>query len=127
MTTKNNKPKVDLRGASVGKMQIGDHNRMEHFQNFVDTAAIRHPEDKKLKDKITELQKAVEQSQFEPHEKEAIAKDLKAIIQELQRPSTEQDKFKITSYWEKVIAKVKEVSSLAALAKIVAELIKLVL
>ena len=124
MTTPRKKNKVDLRGASIGQMQIGDHNRMEYIQNLVDSASIEHPEEKKIKDKIIELQDAVEHSQLKPYEKEDFAKDLDVIIRELQKPGAEQDKSKITFYWEKAIAIVKDVSTLAALAKVVAELIK---
>jgi hypothetical protein len=116
---------VDNKGATIGQQQIGNYNRMEQFQNFVDSQPINYDQAKSLREKILELQKAIEGSGLEDYAKEDAIQDLQKIVGELQKPSDMQDKSKLSHYWTRTVSLVKEVSALAGFVKIVGELLKL--
>lgn len=110
---------VDNQRATIGQQQIGNQNRMEHFENVLNSRPIEHKQSKDLKAKIIELQKAIEHTNLQDYEKVDISQDLQNMIQELQKTSKTQDLSKINHYWKKVVALVKDISTISGMVNII--------
>lgn len=116
---------IDNRGADIGKMQVGDYNRMDDFHSLVNSKELQHDNSLELKERIIELESYIEESELEEIKKDEAINTLETLVREMQKSQTEQNNSKLSKAWSQIMKLVKDIGTVSTVVKAISQLLNI--